>query len=227
MPLPAWIAIDGPAAVGKSTVGRIVARSLGYHFIDTGEMYRALTWLALHEGIAMDDVASLTRLTSEATMDLRSRPEAMRGPVLINGRDVTDAIQTPAVEASVSQLSGLPAVRETMVARQRSMAGQEKVVMAGRDIGTVVLPQARLKVFLVAPLNERARRRHGEQQSKGIEASYEAILADLERRDRIDTGRPVSPLRPAADATVVDTEGLSPEQVAGVIVKLAKEVDCR
>jgi len=225
--LPACIAIDGPAAVGKSTVGRIVACSLGYHFIDTGEMYRALTWLALHEGIAMDDVASLTRLTSEATMDLRSRPEAVRGSVLINGRDVTDAIQTPAVEASVSQVSRLPAVREAMVAKQRSMAGPEKVVMAGRDIGTVVLPQAGLKVFLVAPLNERARRRHGEQQGKGIEASHEAILADLERRDTIDTGRPVSPLRPAADATVVDTEGLSPEQVAGVIVKLAKEVDCR
>jgi cytidylate kinase len=227
LPLPACIAIDGPAAVGKSTVGRIVARSLGYHFIDTGEMYRALTWLALHEGTAMDDVASLTRLTSEATMDLRSRPEAMRGSVLVNGRDITDAIQTPAVEASVSQVSRLPAVREAMVAKQRSMASQEKVVMAGRDIGTVVLPQAGLKVFLVAPLNERARRRHGEQQGKGTEANYEAILADLERRDRIDTGRPVSPLRPAADATVVDTQGLSPEQVAGVIVKLAKEVDCR
>jgi len=227
LPLPACIAIDGPAAVGKSTVGRIAARSLGYHFIDTGEMYRALTWLALHEGIAMDDVASLTRLTSEATMDLPSRPEVVRGSVLINGRDVTDAIQSPAVEASVSQVSRLPAVREAMVAKQRSMAGQDQVIMAGRDIGTVVLPQAGLKVFLMAPLNERARRRHGEQQRKGIEADYEAILADLERRDRIDTGRPVSPLRLAADATVVDTQGLSPEQVAGVIVKLAKEVDCR
>ncbi len=227
MPLPASIAIDGPAAVGKSTVGRIVASQLGYHFIDTGEMYRSLTWLALHEGIAMDDATSLARLAGEATIDLRSRSDVIHGSVLINGRDVTDAIHTPSVEASVSHVSRVPAVREAMVAKQRSMARQEKVVMAGRDIGTVVLPQAGLKVFLTAPLKQRAHRRHCEQQSKGMEANYEAIFADLERRDKIDTHRPVSPLRPAADARVIDTQGLTPEQVAGVIVKLAKEVDCR
>lgn len=227
MPLPACIAIDGPAAVGKSTVGRIVARSLGCHFIDTGEMYRALTWLARREGIALDDATALGKLASEARMDLPAQPGAAQSSVLINGIDVTDEIHSPEVELSVSHISTLSAVRQAMVVKQRSMAGQEQVVMAGRDIGTVVLPQAGLKVFLVAPLNERARRRYVEQQDKGTGATYEAILTDLERRDRIDVDRPVSPLRPAVDARVIDTEGLSPAQVADAVVKLAKEVDCR
>ncbi len=226
MPIPACIAIDGPAAVGKSTVGRIVARELGYHFIDTGEMYRSLTWLALHEGIAMDDVTSLARLAGQVTVDLPSPTDVTHGPVLVNGLDVTEAIHTPAVEASVSQISSIPAVREAMAAKQRSMAGREKVVMAGRDIGTVVLPQAGLKVFLAATIQERAHRRHTEQQGKGIEVTYEVILVDLERRDMIDIHRPMSPLRPASDARVIDTEGMTPAQVAGVIMKLAKEVDC-
>jgi len=226
LPSPASIAIDGSAAVGKSTVGRIVATRLGYRFIDTGEMYRALTWLALRQGIPMDDVASLAKLAGGAKIDLPPQPDDALGSILINGLDVTDAIHGAAVEACVPQVSGVPSVREAMAARQRSMARGAKVVMAGRDIGTVVLPQAALKVFLTAPLKERARRRHIEQQGKGLEAAYEAILADLARRDEIDTHRPVSPLRPAADARVIDTEGQTPEQVAGAIVKLAKEVDC-
>jgi cytidylate kinase len=225
--LPACIAIDGPAAVGKSTVGRIVARNLGRQFIDTGEMYRALTWLARREGIAVDDATALGKLASEARMDLPAQPDTARCSVLINGIDVTDEIHSPEVELSVSQISGVSEVRQAMVVKQRSMARQQQVVMSGRDIGTVVLPQAGLKVFLMAPLNERARRRYVEQQDKGTEATYEAIIDDLERRDRIDVDRPLSPLRPAVDARVIDTEGLSARQVADAIVKLAKEVDCR
>ena len=225
MPIPTCIAIDGPAAVGKSTVGRIVARNLGRQFIDTGEMYRALTWLARREGIAVDDAIALGKLTGEATIDLPAQPDTAHCSVLINGIDVTDEIHSPEVELSVSFISRVSAVRQAMVAKQRSMAGQQQVVMAGRDIGTVVLPQAGLKVFLMAPLNERARRRYVEQQGNGTKTTYEAILDDLERRDKIDVDRPISPLRPAVDARVIDTEGLSPAQVADAILMQAKEVD--
>jgi cytidylate kinase len=217
MPLPSLIAIDGPVAVGKSTVGSILARRLGYRFVDTGIMYRALTWLALNFKVSSEDEAALSRLARESRIDLIPSPTGER--VLVNSQEITAELRDPEVEAQVSQVSQVVGVREALVVQQRRLAEPGGVVMAGRDIGTVVLPQAELKVFLSASPEERARRRHQEQKG----ASYETILAELKRRDEIDTRRAISPLRPAPDARIVDTEGLTAEQVVAQILKMIEE----
>jgi len=219
VPLPLLIAIDGPGAVGKSTVGRIVAQKLGYCFVDTGEMYRALTWLALRRGINLEDEATLSKLAAEAKIEVASLAGGGYNSVFVNGFNATAEIHSPEVEAGVSQVAKVAGVREALVAQQRYMAEKGKVVMAGRDIGTVVLPQAGLKVFLVASAEERARRRYREQDKKG-KLNYENILAELKRRDRIDSQRALAPLCPAPDAKIIDTEGLSAEQVAASILAL-------
>ena len=220
MPLPSAIAIDGRGAVGKSTVGRILAWKLGYSFVDTGEMYRALTWLALRRQIDLTDEAMLSKLAAEARIEVARQDGSGYNSVSVNGYNVTVEIYTSAVEAAVSHVAKAAGVREVLVAKQRRMAKEGKVVMAGRDIGTVVLPQAGLKVFLVASREERARRRHAELGQKS-RLTYEDILAELEKRDEIDSQRSLSPLRPASDATIIDTEGLTPEEVADRIIDLA------
>jgi cytidylate kinase len=220
MPLPSTIAIDGRGAVGKSTVGRILARKLGYSFVDTGEMYRALAWLALQHKIDLTDEATLSRLATEARIEVALQDGSGYNPVSVNGCDVTVEIYTPVVEAAVSQVAKVAGVREVLVAKQRRMAEEGKMVMAGRDIGTVVLPQAELKVFLDASPEERARRRHAELGQKN-KLTCEDILAELKKRDEIDSQRPLSPLRPASDAKIIDTEGLTPEEVADRIIGLA------
>jgi cytidylate kinase len=220
MPLPSTIAIDGRGAVGKSTVGRILARKLGYSFVDTGEMYRALAWLALQHKIDLTDEATLSRLATEARIEVALQDGSGYNPVSANGCDVTVEIYTPVVEAAVSQVAKVAGVREVLVAKQRRMAEEGKMVMAGRDIGTVVLPQAELKVFLDASPEERARRRHAELGQKN-KLTCEDILAELKKRDEIDSQRPLSPLRPASDAKIIDTEGLTPEEVADRIIGLA------
>ena len=222
MPPPSVIAIDGPGASGKTTVGRILARKLGYRFIDTGEMYRALTWLALKEGIDLSDEGRLARLAAGTTIEIACHDGTGYNPVLVDGVDVTSAIRSSQVEAAVSAVSRVPRVRQALVAQQRALAEPGRVIVAGRDIGTVVLPQADLKVFLLASAEERARRRY-EEQSGGKRQDYGAILAGLRRRDQIDSQRSLSPLRPAEDARVIDTEGLSPEQVANLILGLIGE----
>ncbi|MBM4462437.1 MAG: (d)CMP kinase [Chloroflexi bacterium] len=220
MPLPSTITIDGRGAVGKSTVGRILACKLGYSFVDTGEMYRALTWLALHRKIDLTDEAALSKLATQAKIEVARQDGSGYNPVSVNGCNVTAEIYSPEVEAAVSQVAKVAGVREVLVAKQRRMAKEGKIVMAGRDIGTVVLPQAGLKVFLVASREERTRRRHAELGQKG-RLTYEDILAELEKRDEIDSQRSLSPLRPASDAKIVDTEGLTPEEVADRIIDLA------
>ncbi len=220
MPLPSTITIDGRGAVGKSTVGRILARKLGYSFVDTGEMYRALAWLALQHKIDLTDEATLSRLATEARIEVALQDGSGYNPVSVNGCDVTVEIYTPVVEAAVSQVAKVAGVREVLVAKQRRMAEEGKMVMAGRDIGTVVLPQAELKVFLDASPEERARRRHAELGQKN-KLTCEDILAELKKRDEIDSQRPLSPLRPASDAKIIDTEGLTPEEVADRIIGLA------
>jgi cytidylate kinase len=217
------IAIDGLAAVGKTRVGQIVARRLGCRFVDSGEMYRALTWLALHRGIDTGDGLKLSRLASEARLEITSTAGSEQRSVTIDGFDVTAEIYSSKVETEVSNVSKVAGVRRSLVPRQRSMAQEGRLVMAGRDIGTVVLPHAPLKVFLVASPEERAKRRHREQ---GVSANmaYEEILAELRRRDAIDSTRDISPTIPADDARIVDTEGLTPEMVADRIIDLAKEV---
>lgn len=216
------IAIDGLVAAGKSTVGQIVARALGYRFVDSGDLYRALTWLALDRGLDTGDAPGLTRLAAEATVEIRPWPNGLGRAVVVDRRDVTAEIHTRRVDAEVANISRLAGVRERLLTSQRSMAREGRLVMAGRDIGTVVLPHAPLKVFLVASAEERARRRHLEQQS-GTPASYEEVLAEMKKRDAIDTTRELSPTVPARDARIVDTEGLTAREVADTIVAMAKE----
>ena len=221
--VPPLIAIDGLVAVGKSTVGQIVARRLGYRFVDSGDMYRALTWLALHRGIDTGDGLKLSRLASEAKLEITSTAGSEQRSVTIDGFDVTAGIYSAKVETEVSNVSKVAGVRKSLVSRQLSMAQEGRLVMAGRDIGTVVLPRAPLKVFLVASPEERAKRRH-RQQRVSANMTYDEILAELKRRDAIDSTRTPSPTLPADDARIVETEGLTPEMVADRIIALAKEV---
>ena len=220
-PLPT-IAIDGPGASGKNTVGLLIAQRLGYRFIDTGAMYRALAWLALEQEMDFSDEERLVQLV-EATLlrVLPSSPEHLHGGLCANGRDLTPFLHLPAVDAKVSIVARISGVRRVMVALQRQMAAEGGVVMVGRDIGTVVLPSAALKVYLDAPVEERARRRFEELQGNDVPVSLEAVLAELRSRDALDQEREDSPLRPASDAWIVDTDGLTPRHVAEAILREA------
>lgn len=211
------IAIDGPVASGKTTVGRLVAQRLGYRFVDTGQMYRAVTWLALRRGRDLEDDAGLTKLAAESPVTLSDG-----GRVIIQGHDVTDEIHSREVDAAVSEVSAVPGVRKSLVDQQRRLAEGGNIVMVGRDISTTVLPQSGLKVFLSASVEERARRRYCERKENGQD-KYETILDNLRKRDDIDSNRAVSPLRPADDAYILDTERLDAEQVADKIVELMEQ----
>jgi len=221
---PRTIAIDGPVAVGKNAVGSLLAERLKYRFLDTGAMYRALTWKAIGLGLDLEDEEALGELAVETEIDLVA-PEgnSSHGSVLVDGQDVSSEIRREEVERGVSPVSKVARVREELVAKQRGMAGGDGVVMVGRDIGTAVLPDADLKIYLVASPEVRARRRYLELVGQRKHIAYEQVLSDLERRDQIDSERPVSPLRPAADARIVDTDGLDIEQVLGRIVALIDE----
>lgn len=214
--------MDGPSGVGKSVVGRMLAQRLGYRFVDTGAMYRALTWLAIQRGLDPEDQEALARLAQEAHIRI-TRPTIDDGrpySVFVRGRDVTWAIRGPEVEALVSMVSRAPRVRKALVAQQRLMAQDGGVVMAGRDIGTVVLPQAELKVYLIASPEERALRRFRELRDRGEEVDWEALRDEMARRDKIDSERAHSPLRPAGDACIVDTENRTIEEVLKEIERL-------
>ena len=225
--LPRTIAIDGPVASGKSAVGGLVAGRLGYRFLDTGAMYRALTWWALQNGVDPLDEAELGRLARETRMTVHPAPAGSgeHSGARVDGRDATPFLRTPPVEANVSFVSRVPAVREVMVALQRRIAGGRPLVMAGRDIGTVVLPEADLKVYLDASRRERGRRRQEQLALKGEKASLDRVLKDLAQRDAIDSGREASPLRPAADAVIVNTEGRSLEETVERVLAIAGFVE--
>lgn len=212
------ITIDGPVAVGKSTVGSSLAKRLGYKFVDSGVMYRALTGKAIELGIDLQDEEALVRLAAETVIEVAWTPEGES--VLVDGRDVSDRMRSPEVERGVSLVAKVAGVRKVMVAQQRRLAQAGRLIMAGRDIGTVVLPRAELKVFLSASAEERARRRYWELRQRGEEASYESILCELRRRDQIDSQRSVSPLKPAADAQIINTEGFTLEQVVDKVYAL-------
>ena len=215
------IAVDGPGAVGKTTVGRALAQRLGYRFVDTGIMYRAVTVLALEAGVDTEDDEALAVLTRGTGLDLR--PGQGAAPAIYAGdRDLTEAITRPEVDRAVSRVSAVGGVRRELVALQRSFAGEGRVVMVGRDIGTVVLPDAPLKIYLDASPEERARRRFEERRDRGESVSYEDVLADLVRRDGLDSGRDLSPLTAAADARRIDTTSLSVEDVVDEIVRIAE-----
>ncbi|MBI2165916.1 MAG: (d)CMP kinase [Chloroflexi bacterium] len=216
------IAIDGPVAAGKTTVGRLLARRLGYRFVDTGAMYRAITWLALQRDVDITDAKALVALAEEATIEVNQVTPDGEPALRVNGCDVTGQLRTPEVEGAVSLVSRTSGVRIALVAQQRKLAQEGRVVMAGRDIGTVVLPQADIKVFLRASPGERARRRLEELRDTGQDVSYEDVLSDLARRDKLDTERADSPLRPAEDARIVDTDSLSLEEVVSLIEKMVR-----
>jgi cytidylate kinase len=194
-------------------VGLHLARELGYRLVDTGMMYRALTWLALQRGISVEDEDGLTRLAREARIEL-GQPGPNSGPTIkVDGGDVTSELRSPDVDRNVSYVSRLAGVRQAMVERQRQLASEGKLIMLGRDIGTIVLPDAPLKVYLDASALERASRRHRELQEAGGDRPLEDVLRELEQRDEMDKQRHVSPLRPADDALVIDTDGLPLEEV--------------
>jgi cytidylate kinase len=212
MPNPATIAIDGPGAVGKNAIGSLLAQRLGYRFLDTGAMYRALTWLALELGIDLEDEKALEELALGANIELAAEA------VMVADRDVTGDIRGEEVERGVSLVAKVAGVRRALVAKQRQMTQGGQVVVAGRDIGTVVLPHAELKLYLAASAEERAHRRYLELVQRGEEANYEQVLAELKRRDKIDSERALAPLQPAPDAKVIDTDGLNIEQVLAEIM---------
>lgn len=214
------IAIDGPAGAGKSTVARQVARELGLLFLDTGAMYRALTWRALQDGIDLADEAALGELARHMALELEATPEGER--VRIDGVDVTQAIRSPAVTSRVSEVAKAAAVREELVRRQQAYGARGGVVAEGRDIGTVVFPEADLKIFLSASPRERARRRARDLEAAGHPVDLDALEAEIARRDTLDSTRAVAPLRPAADAHMLDSDGLSADQVVAFILKLAR-----
>jgi cytidylate kinase len=218
MSRPSTIAIDGPVAVGKSTIGNMLAHRLGYRYVDTGMMYRALTWKALRLNIDLEDEESLSRLAKGTSIELEPLDK-----VLVDGDDITSEIREPDIERGVSLVAKVAGVREALVEQQQELAREGKIVMAGRDIGTIVLPRAELKVYLCASFEERARRRYLELVERGEVADYQAVLADLKRRDKIDSERTVSPLQPAQDAKLVDTDGLNVEQVLSEILDMMEE----
>jgi cytidylate kinase len=217
---PRRIAVDGSAASGKSTIGRRLAERLGYAFLDTGVMYRAVTHAALERGLSLHDSAAIGELARTLPIDVSLDCDGSGTRVTIDGLDVTSHLRSQPVEDAVSIVSRIAAVREALVSRQREIAEQQPIVMAGRDIGTVVLPDADLKVYLDASIEERARRRYADFRAAGDEVSQAIVLEDIRRRDRIDSEREVSPLRPADNAVVIDTDGLSLDEVMDRVIGL-------
>jgi cytidylate kinase len=224
MAFPKTIAVDGPAASGKSTLGKRVAESLGYLFFDTGVMYRAITWVALRSGTDISDELAITALAENTPIDIESPTiDDGRGyDVMVQGQDITWEIRSPNVDANVSVVSAYPGVRRALSAQQRRIGMRGKVVMVGRDIGTVVLPEADLKIFLDASVEERARRRYLEQKSKDESVEYQRILESVRRRDRIDSSREIAPLRPADDAIIIDSDRLNADRVYSQVLALVR-----
>jgi len=223
VPKPSIIAIDGTSASGKSTIGGLLAQHLGYVFFDTGVMYRAVTWAALERGLPVDNnPEEITRLSEKVTISVEL-PHVNDGrlcTVRVDGKDVTWDIRKPEVDAAVSPVSAYAGVRKALTAQQRRIGLQGRIVMVGRDIGTVVLPEADLKIFMDATPEERARRRYREMRGRGEKPKYKDVLAAIIRRDKYDSERDVAPLSKAEDAIYLDTTGLSIEAVLAKVLAL-------
>lgn len=230
--LPTVITIDGPAGSGKSTVGNLLAQRINFVFFDTGIMYRAVTLAAIEYTVAVDDLQGLSSLAEKIKIDIHPPNEAENDgrllTVTLDGVDVTWQIRTPEVERNVSPISAVAGVRKALTEQQRRIglhygsgkADKPGIVMVGRDIGTVVMPEAPLKIYLEATPEERAQRRYDELLSRGKAADYDHVLADIIRRDQIDSSRALAPLRPAPDAVIIDSTHLTPEEVVDRIVQL-------
>jgi len=216
MPKRLIIAIDGPSGAGKGTIARTLAEALHYRHVDTGAMYRAVGWKALHDHVPLDDEPALAALAQRANIVVEG------GRTSIDGHDVTAAIRTPEIDKAASSVARMPRVREALVSRQRRMAEQGGIVMEGRDIGTVVFPDADLKIYLDASAEERARRRMNDPAHSGGQAGQAAVAASIEARDRSDTTRTASPLTMAADAVLIDTTGIPIQQVVERVMALVR-----
>ena len=215
------IAIDGPAAAGKSTIAKKTAELLGYTYVDTGAMYRAITYKAIQLNIDLQDGEKLTSLLKKTTIELKPSPKGQL--VFLDNQEVTDDIRSLLVTASVSQVAAHAHLREEMVQRQLEMGKDGKIVMDGRDIGTHVLTNAELKIFMSASVEERAKRRYLENQKRGIETDLKELVEEIALRDKMDSERDASPLIQAKDAIFIDTTELTIEQVSEKIMQLAKE----
>ena len=220
------IAIDGPAASGKSTLAQNLASVLGYLYFDTGVMYRAVTLAALKSDTLVKDEVAVTAIANELDLDVQppSNDDGRQCDVLMNGKDVTWEIRTPAVDENVSQVSMYPGVRQAMTVRQREIGLRSAVVMVGRDIGTVVLPEAELKIYLDASVEARANRRYEESLQRGNPVEYDVILKRMRERDRLDSTRTLAPLRPADDAVILDSTNLSIHDVFEKALALAEDI---
>lgn len=213
------IAIDGPSGAGKSTVAKAVAKKLGFSCLDTGAMYRAVAWKALHDGISLEDKQALAEIAQNSEISfghVEGDPVPKR--VFIDGQEITDQIRTAEIDKSVSPVSAVPAVRQALVEQQRRLGSLGNYVVEGRDIGTVVFPQAEVKIFLTASPEERAHRRVRQNVDRGVGSiNYDEVLADIVRRDKLDSSRDTSPLRPAEDAVLLDSTGKYIEEIIATI----------
>ncbi len=216
------VAIDGPGGAGKSTISKAAAKELGFVYIDTGAMYRAAALYCLRQGISIrENPAAAAQAVDAISIDIAYQEDGQH--IFLNGEDVTEKIRTPEVSMGASDVSAIPAVRERLVAFQRKLADEKNVIMDGRDIGTKVLPDAQVKIFLTADASVRAKRRHAELLEKGAAVSYEEVLSDILKRDKNDETRAVSPLVPAADSVILDTGDLDFDQSLAAVLSLITE----
>ncbi len=221
---PQVIAIDGPAASGKDTVGRMLADQLGYTFFDTGVMYRAVAWLAIEKRIDPGDANAVAKLARESDIKLgQGQQQNGQNEIILNGADVSQFLRAPEVDSAVSLVAQVREVRDALAPKQRSLAERGRIVMAGRDIGTKILPDAPIKIYLEASLEERAKRRFAQSKKQGQGQTLPQVLAMIRERDRIDTERSESPLRPADDAVIINTDKMDPKAVVNAILERIRD----
>ena len=216
------VAIDGPSGAGKSTLARRVAANLKFVYVDTGAIYRSIGWYALKMGVSLEDAGVITELLPTLTVEIQYGEDGLQH-MLVNGQDVTEEIRLPEVSAAASKVAAVPAVREFLLGMQRNLAKEHNVVMDGRDIGTVVLPDASCKIFLTASAEVRAERRCRELEERGTPQEYDSVLEDMKRRDEQDRTREIAPLKQAEDAILLDTSALDFESSFEALLQIIKE----